>query len=140
MSQEQTVWKGTPSHVINFGPNLLCVLLCWLVVPVFILLWKWLVVRTTIYEVTTQRLRLRTGVFNKKIEDLELYRVKDFRVDQPFFLRLFSVANVVLETSDRSHPHVVLRAIPNAEALTDHIREIVESLRHSRGVREVDSL
>jgi uncharacterized membrane protein YdbT with pleckstrin-like domain len=140
MTQEQTVWKGTPSHVINLGPYALCILLCWLVVPVFILAWKWLVVRTTVYEVTTQRLRLRTGVFNKKIEDLELYRVKDFRVDQPLFLRLFSVANVVLETSDRSHPHVVLRAVPDAEALTDHIRETVESLRHSRGVREVDSL
>lgn len=138
MKQEESVWSGTPSQVINFGPYVLCLLGCWLIVPIFIALWKYLVVRTTRYEVTTQRLRLRTGVFNKETQDLELYRVKDFKVDQPFFLRLFSVANIVLETSDRSHPNVTLRAVPDAESLLDQIRHNVEALRSSRGVRELD--
>src|SRR5680860_1073919 len=123
MSQEQTIWSGTPSQVINLGTYILCVLFFWLIIPVFILLWKWLVVRNTQYELTTQRLRLRSGVLNKESSTLELYRVKDFTVEQPLFLRLFSVANIILETSDKSHPTVVLRAVPDAEALASTIRE-----------------
>ncbi|MDP3843271.1 MAG: PH domain-containing protein [Oxalobacteraceae bacterium] len=137
MSQEQAVWSGTPSQVVNLGTYILCILFLWLVIPAFILLWKWLVVRNTQYELTTQRLRLRTGVLNKETSALELYRVKDFTVDQPLFLRLFSVANIILETSDKSHPTVVIRAVPDAEALASTIREHVEVMRRGR-VREVD--
>lgn len=138
MAQEQTIWTGTPSHAINFGTYLVCLLFGWLVLPLFYLFWKWLEVRTTRYELTSQRLRLRSGILNKETQDLELYRVKDYRMDQPFFLRLFSAADIVLATSDRSHPTVVLRAVKEAEPLLDKIRDIVEELRRSRGVHEID--
>ena len=137
MSQEQAVWSGTPSQVINLGTYVLCILFFWLVIPVFIMLWKWLIVRNTQYELTTQRLRLRTGVLNKESSALELYRVKDFTVDQPLFLRFFSVANIILETSDKSHPTVAIRAVHDAEALANTIRENVETMRRGR-VREMD--
>lgn len=137
MSQEHIIWRGTPSHVINIGTYTLCLLFCWLILPVFILVWKLYEVRATKYELTTQRLRLRTGVLRKVIDDLELYRVKDFRVEQPLIFRFFSVANIVLETSDKSHPTIVFCAIPDAEMLLSTIREHVEKMRHGR-VREMD--
>jgi len=44
----------------------------------------------------------------------------------------------VLETSDRSHPEITLRAIPNGEALRDNLRTYVERCRASKQVREID--
>jgi uncharacterized membrane protein YdbT with pleckstrin-like domain len=137
MSQEQTVWSGTPSQIINLGTYVLCILFFWLIIPIFIGIWKYLVVKTTKYELTTQRLRLRTGVLNKEINELELYRVKDFKIDQPLFLRIFSVANIVISTSDNSHPVICIRAVSDAEGLLSKIRENVEIMRRNR-VREVD--
>ena len=32
MAEEQGLWKGSPSQVVNLGTYLLCLLLCWLVV------------------------------------------------------------------------------------------------------------
>ncbi len=113
-------------------------LLCFLVVPLFVMAWWWLEVRCTQYELSSQRLRLRSGVLNKETNDLELYRVKDVRLHQPLALRLFGLADMVLDTSDRSHPQIVLRAIPDAEELMDVIREHVEALRIARGIREID--
>ena len=139
MQSETPLWTGSPSHIVNLGRNILCVLLCWLVVPVFLMIWWYLEVRCTKYELTSQRLRLRTGVLNRKTEDLELYRVRDYRIEQPLFLRLFGLANIVLETSDRTHPTVTLRAVRDSESLTNTIRARVEQLRAARGVREFDS-
>jgi uncharacterized membrane protein YdbT with pleckstrin-like domain len=138
MVQEEAVWSGTPSQVVNLGAFIMWGLFFWLVFPLFIILWKWLEVKSIKYELTNQRLRTRHGVFNKKMDDLELYRVKDYRVVQPFFLRLFSLGNVALATSDKSHPTVIIKAVPNAEQLKDTIRAHVEPLRESKGVREVD--
>lgn len=137
-AEERTVWLGTPSQVINLGSFLLLGLFFWLIVPLFVILWKWLVVKNMKYELTTERLRMRHGVLNKKLDELELYRVRDYKLDQPFFLRIFSLGNIIMQTSDRSHPTVVIQAIPEAEALREQLRTYVEACRTRKGVRELD--
>jgi len=137
-AEERTVWLGTPSQVINLGSFILLGLFFWLVIPLFIILWKWLVVKNMKYELTTERLRMRHGVFNKKLDELELYRVRDYILDQPFFLRIFSLGNIILQTSDRTHPTVVIQAIPDAENLREQLRTYVEACRIRKGVRELD--
>ena len=138
MSDERTVWTGTPSQVINLAVFIVCGLLFWLIVPLFIIVWKWLVTWSTRYELTTERLKTRVGVINKKMDELELYRVRDYKLDQPLMLRLFSLGNIILQTSDRSNPVVMLRAVPDAEQLREQIRALVEECRRQKGVREVD--
>ena len=138
MAEEREVWFGSPSQVVNLGTFVLMGLFFWLVIPLFIILWKWLVIKTTKYEVTTQRVTTRHGVFNKETEELELYRVRDYRLEQPFFLRIFSLGNIILQTSDRSHPDMVLRAIPNGERLREELRTHVEACRLAKRVREID--
>jgi uncharacterized membrane protein YdbT with pleckstrin-like domain len=138
MSEERTVWFGTPSQVVNLGSFILLGLFFWLVIPLFIILWKWLVVKNTKYELTTERLRMRHGVLNKKLDELELYRVRDYKLDQPFFLRIFSLGNVILQTSDKTHPVVTIEAVAKAEELREQLRTHVEACRTRKGVREVD--
>ncbi|MBK8443518.1 MAG: PH domain-containing protein [Sphingobacteriales bacterium] len=67
-----------------------------------------------------------------------MYRVKDYTVEEPFELRIFHLANIVLVSSDKSLPSITLYAISEAETLRDHIRYHVERLRAAKGVREVD--
>ena len=138
MSDEKSVWNGTPSQVINIPAFVLLGIFFWLIIPIFIILWKWLVVRNTRYELTTERLKIRQGVLNKKMDDLELYRVRDFKLEKPFFLRLFSLRNIILQTSDKSHPVVILRAIKDGEEIREQIRNMVEACRVKKRVREVD--
>jgi len=138
MSDEKSVWNGTPSQVINIPAFVLLGIFFWLIIPIFIILWKWLVVRNTRYELTTERLKIRQGVLNKKMDDLELYRVRDFKLEKPFFLRLFSLGNIILQTSDKSHPVVILRAIKDGEEIREQIRNMVEACRVKKRVREVD--
>jgi uncharacterized membrane protein YdbT with pleckstrin-like domain len=166
MTGERSVWQGTPSQIINlpqyllwlaiFGvlivvgmalwdamvlnllPPLLWALCALAAVPLFVIAWKWLVLANTRYELTTQRLRTRTGVLNRHFEELELYRVRDYRLEQPLHLRLFSLSNLTLETSDKSHRHIVLRAVRGGQAMREDLRTHVEEARARRGVRELD--
>lgn len=138
MSEEESLWVATPSQVGNLGYFIGWGLLFWLVFPLFIILWRWIETKCTKYELSNERLVTRYGVLNKKTDELELYRVKDYQFEQPFFLRFFSLGNIVLRTSDRSHSEIVIRAIENGEKLRETLRSHVEACRSKKGVKEVD--
>ena len=98
-------------------------LLSWIfVIPV-------LSVATTQYTVTDQRVTRRRGILSKRTDNLELYRVSDFAVNEPLLLRIFGKVNVVLRSSDLTHPEFVLRAVPKLPALTDGLRQTIEDVR-----------
>ena len=135
---EQTVWRGTSSQWKNLGVFILCGLFCWLIVPIFIALSRYLQTKNKIYELTTERLKITEGIFSKVTDTLELYRVKDIETRQPFLYRMFGVENVQMNTSDTSSPFIFIEAIPSAVSLGDKIRNQVEAIRAQKGVREID--
>lgn len=133
-ADETVLWEGCPSQIINLKWFLLALL----IIPIPIALWKWIDVRNQVYTLTTERLRYRSGVFTKRNDDLELYRVRDTTVVEPLFLRLFGAGNIVMETSDRTHPTFILPAVKEPRAIYEHLRQQVELMREQKRVRELD--
>jgi uncharacterized membrane protein YdbT with pleckstrin-like domain len=95
-------------------------------------------VRSHRYDVTSQRLRIRRGVLSRLTQELELYRVKDLTLAEPFLYRLIGLSSIHLHTSDRSNPLVVIRAVRNGDGLREQLRSCVEVQRKVHGVRELD--
>lgn len=137
---ETILWKGSSSQIKNLGVFLLCLITCVLVVPIFIAFWKYLIVKCRKYELTTERLRVSDGIFSRKIDELELYRVKDVSIEQPFFLRIFRLENIFMTTSDPSSPQRVLDYIPQKIQLGNKLRKQVDIRRDAKGVRELDTI
>jgi uncharacterized membrane protein YdbT with pleckstrin-like domain len=135
---EEIVWRGTSSQWKNFGVYLLCGLFCWLIVPIFLALARYFQTKCKIFELTTQRLKITSGVFTKHTDTLELYRVKDIETRQPFLSRMVGVENVQMKTSDVSSPFVFIEAVPSSVGLADKIRNQVEIIRQQKRVREID--
>jgi uncharacterized membrane protein YdbT with pleckstrin-like domain len=121
--------------VVNFWLHVVCWLLFFLVVPIFISLWKWLQVRCRVYEVTTERIKVTQGVFTKRTDELELYRVRDTTMVQPFIHRLFKKGNVVLKTTDATTPTMTIEAVPCSEEMREKLRQAIEACRERKGVR-----
>jgi len=138
MSEEKIVWSGTPSQIVNIGVFILCLLTCFLIVPIFYALWKYIVVKCTKYVITTERIKITTGVFSTQTDYLELYRINDLTFEQPFLLRIFSLGNLKLITSDTSTPELTLQAIPASEELQNEIRKHIETQRDKKRARVVD--
>jgi membrane protein YdbS with pleckstrin-like domain len=135
---EEIVWRGTSSQWKNFGVYLLCGLFCWLLVPIFFALARYLQTKCKIFELTTQRFKITSGVFTKVTETLELYRVKDIETRQPFFSRVVGIENVQMTTSDASSPTVLIEAVPSSVGFADKLRNQVEIIRQQKRVREID--
>lgn len=135
---EEIVWRGTSSQWKNFWVYLLCGLFCWLIVPVFFALAYYLQTRCKVFELTTQRLKITSGVLTKVTETLELYRVKDIETRQPFFSQLVGIENVQMNTSDASSPLVLIEAVPSSVGFADKLRNQVEIIRQQKRVREID--
>ncbi len=160
--EETVLWRANPSLLTTVGPFLWGALIAAaatvaslflipalgpLLVPVIAgiwivcllpWLWKVVVTKNILYVLTAERFKLRRGVFNRSTEVLELYRVKDMTLDQPFILRLFGLSNIHLTTSDRTTPMVDIRAVRSGEDVLRRFRDRVEHQRDRKRVREVD--
>lgn len=90
-----------------------------------------------VYTLTNERLIIESGVFNKGQDLIELYRVRDLQVTEPFWLRLFGLQNISILTSDLTTQSIYLDYMPSAVNLRDKFRENVEECRRRKGVREV---
>jgi uncharacterized membrane protein YdbT with pleckstrin-like domain len=158
--QETLVWRGTPSQWTNFSTYLFCLILAagvgaayyfvtppqplilaGLIVPALWALCRWIATRCQRYEITSERVKVTTGLLSRRTQELELYRVRDYSIVEPFWLRLVGCGNIILVTADSTNPNFVLRAVPHAATLKDQIRTNTERMRQRRGVRslEVDS-
>ena len=156
-TEEVILWKGSPSQWTNIGTYFFCLLLIagilatyFLVpnVPVWVLattaipllfgMVRWLQTRSQTYEITSERIRTSTGIFSRRTTDLEMYRVRDYTVVEPFWLRMIGRGNLVLETADRTNSQVVGRAVPGVSALKDQVRIHTERMRQRRGVRDLE--
>lgn len=152
---EDIIWRGHPSQLLNLTTHLVCgllvigiitgaalsgifLLMLLALVPLAWSLWKYLTVRCRVFELTSERLRLYEGVLNQEIGEVELYRVKDTNIARPLWLRIFGLATIKADTSDRTHPVVLLEAIRDGVKVRELLRKQVEKLRDKKRVREVD--
>ncbi len=131
-SEEKQLYTGRPSQILNIVSFIIW---SWtLFVPIII----YLKTRFTVYEVTDQRIKLKTGILNQEIDECELYRVRDYKVVKPFIQRIFGLGNIELVTSDRSNSSINLNGIKDPENLYNLIRDNVEKIRRKTGTREID--
>lgn len=132
---EREEWTGRESQMQNLGWFLACVL----IIPIPWAIWRWLEIRSRVYVLSDQRLKSTRGILAKVTEDLELYRVRDTRLEQSLWQRIFGLGEVVLFTTDASTPEVHLRWMNDAESLRERIRRLVEARREAKQVRTFET-
>ncbi|MEO0513204.1 MAG: PH domain-containing protein [Planctomycetota bacterium] len=131
---EEVRWTGSPSQWMNFWWFVLCLL----VIPIPVAIWKYLGVRATVFEITTQRFKYRYGVVSQSIDEIELYRVKDTELTRSLADRVLGLGTIVVISSDETMPRLEMKGIAGAEGVREVIRKNVEAVRRARGVRELD--
>jgi uncharacterized membrane protein YdbT with pleckstrin-like domain len=155
MAEEQ-LWKGQSSQWKNAVPNAFLLIAigvavwlhrtypwggwAWVVVAVIAIyaLGKWLVNKTTTYQLTTERLVTTRGILTKVTDTLELYRVRDLQTVQPLLLRMLGLENVHLFASDATTEVIIIDYLPASLHLGDQLRKAVEACREKKRVRALD--
>ena len=153
-SNEHIIWEGSESQVLNIGTfagmGLIFLIILILgimffplaavlaIIPLTYIFIKWLIIKNHRYKITSERIFYTTGIFSKKTDSLELYRVRDVEMYEPFWQRLFKLGNIKLATSDQTNQVFLLKAVPNPAALMNNIRKNVELRRDVKRVRGVE--
>lgn len=100
--------------------------------------WYYLVGRCTRYEVTAKELRVRHGVFTRRVEEVQLYRVLDTAAAAPLLYRLLGLGNIDVWSNDRTSPLLRLVALADHEPKRRQLRELVERARRAKGTRFIE--
>jgi uncharacterized membrane protein YdbT with pleckstrin-like domain len=131
---EQVLFEGNPALVPGIGALLISILTVGLALLVF--LWR---SKSRSYRITTQRIVVEQGIFSKKMDQIDLYRINDYVVERPFGQRLLGTGNLVLEALDKTTPELRLEGLKtDVVALYEQLRKATEAEKRRRGVRLID--
>lgn len=93
-------------------------LMLWLMVPVL----RW---RTTTYQLTTRRLKVRDGIVTRHGQDIPLARINDVSFSKGPLDRLLGSGRLVVESAGE-HGQIVLTDIPRVEFTQATLFRLVE--------------
>lgn len=131
---EELLFAGRPAAVQGLFGLLLAVVTLGISALV-----GWFRAQGTSYKITTQRVVIERGVFSKRMEQIDLYRIVDYVVERPFDQRVMGTGNIVLEAMDKTTPEVRLEGLKtDVVALYERLRYSTEQEKKRRGVRVVD--
>jgi uncharacterized membrane protein YdbT with pleckstrin-like domain len=113
-----------PSGSYAVGARLALGGLALLIIVIFtaVPLLRW---RTTSYELTTRRLRLRAGIISRSGRDFPLMRISDVSFSQGPLDRLLGCGRLVVE-SPGEHGQLVLTEIPRVKHVQSRLFQLVE--------------
>jgi len=112
--------SGSSSGIARLAIGVIAVLaiMIWFTVPLL----RW---RTTSYELTTRRLRLRSGILSRSGRDFPLIRISDVSFSHGLIDRLLGCGRLVVESAGE-HGQLVLNEIPRVEQVQATLFQLVE--------------
>ena len=99
--------KGAAVERLVVAAVAILALMLWLMVPVL----RW---RTTTYELTSRRMRVREGIVARQGRDIPLSRISDVSFEKGPLDRLLGSGRLVVESAGE-HGQILLNDIPNVE-------------------------
>lgn len=103
-------------------------------------LYHYYYIRCIVYIISHDQIKTMSGVFSRRIDFLEMYRIKDYIVTQPFLFRILNIMNFTLLSIDKNTQNkvIIMKGI-SVTLLPDKIRDLVQAARQRNRVYEVDN-
>ena len=105
-----------------------------------IFVWRWFENLASKYELTEERLIIRKGIIAKSVDEIEMYRIKDVRINFSIINQLVGLGTISISSSDETtrNGDLVIRDLEGAQARREQLRRLVDTARQKRRVREID--
>ncbi len=101
------------------------------------LLYVFAYLRRMEYHVNGEQLIMEHGVFTRKSDYLELYRIVDFNEHRTLPQQICGLKTVTIYSGDRNNPKLVITGVKNNLDLVSLIRERVEYNKLRKGIYEI---
>jgi membrane protein YdbS with pleckstrin-like domain len=159
MEKETELFQGSPSftpvYLLGVGYGFILILgiyvglkwkdgLPWIILATLLiaavhLVFRFLEIRSVKYFISTSRIRITTGILDRHVKEIELYRIQDTSAFQSLFSRILGKGSLFIVSGDKSEPRIEIKSVPNHEELREKLRNAVLSARQKAKVRENSS-
>ncbi len=86
------------------------------------------------WRITNRTIDYEVGIFSKKVETLQLWRVQHVDFRQSFRERMLGIATIHVFTTDREEPELTIRGLPASRELFDRLRDACDQTRQQKVV------
>ncbi len=114
LNEQQTVAVGR--YRVIFGAGLAGLI-------VLVLLLKMVKLKMIYYEVTPERIEWSRGILDRRVDNLDMFRVEDLRLRKSLLDCIFGIGSVTLITTDKTDPEFVFEKIRRSRRLYDIIKK-----------------
>lgn len=94
-----------------------------IVVVALILLLRMIQLKMTYYEVTPDRIEWSRGILDRRVDNLDMFRVIDLKMRKSIFDCIFGIGTVGLITTDKTDPKFEFKKVRNPRKLYDIIKQ-----------------
>lgn len=91
------------------------------------------------WVLTAETLEIKSGIFSRSKNYIELYRINDYIEEQTFVERIFGVKRIILLSSDKTNPQLTIRGIDDSNNISEIIRERVEFNKQKKNIYEISN-
>lgn len=101
------------------------------------LVYQYLYIRKLSWRITPEQLIYTRGVISIDTDYLELYRINDFKEYSSVLDRLFLLKNIIISSTDYSHPEIAIRGISIQTDILTYLRKQVELMKQKHRIHEI---
>jgi membrane protein YdbS with pleckstrin-like domain len=91
-------------------------------IVILVLIIKVIGLKAVRYEVTTDRVEWSRGILDRKVDNLDMFRVIDLKMRRSLLDCMLGIGTVALITTDKTDPNFVFRKMKNSRSLYDIIK------------------
>jgi membrane protein YdbS with pleckstrin-like domain len=137
-TNEEILWEGNPTWRAWAFKWILGWILLPVIVGAFLLVPIWTRIRSNRWKLTSRRIEVETGWLSKRVDTLELWRVRDAEFQQSMMDRMFGVSCIVVTAHDGTFPTLEIRGVPGDRSIYDKLMAAVMDARQQRGVMNLN--
>lgn len=90
------------------------------------------------YYIFPNRIETENGIFSKKTDQLELFRILDLDLKQNLFQKLLGIGTITLKSTDANTPNLELYLIPQAKKVYQFLQTQIPKSDKARGSIHVE--
>jgi uncharacterized membrane protein YdbT with pleckstrin-like domain len=135
---EEIIWEGRPTWkawAVKWIAG-------WVLLPVlvgaFLLIPVWIRTRSTRWRLTSRRIETETGMLSKRVDTLELWRIRDVEFRQSIIDRMAGISSLLIMAHDDASPVIEVRGTPGDRSVYDRLMTAVMQARQQRGVMNLN--
>jgi uncharacterized membrane protein YdbT with pleckstrin-like domain len=91
-------------------------------------------VKSLRYKITNRLIEREQGIVFRRVDALDLARVKDVELSQTLIQRMVGIGTIEVFSSDKTDPIMFIEALPNPRPVYEQLRDAVIEISQRRGI------